>query len=89
MWLKGSGSDIPTGLVYSREGAYRQMDSNPQPPVTQSTGRKGQRNHETYGTFPPLRPYGTRTDNGNWARPMGEDRIFLDPTLVPTQDFKE
>ena len=40
-------------------------------------GRKGQRNHETYGTFPPQDPYWTRTDTGNWARPMGDKHIFL------------
>ena len=50
--------------------------------MTQFTGRKGQRNYETYRTFPPQDPR-TRTDMGNWIRPMGEDHISLDPTLVP------
>ena len=51
--------------------------------MTQFTGRKGQRNYETYGTFPTLRSHWTRTDIGTWTRPMGENHNFLDPTLVP------
>ena len=37
-------------------------------PVIQSMGKEGQRNPETYGTFPPLyQSYWTRSDTGNWA----------------------
>ena len=82
--LRALGSNIPTGLVYCRECTYAQMDVNRGSPVTQFTGRKGQGNYEAFRTFPPLRPYWTRTNVGNRTRPMGEDHIFLDPTLVPT-----
>ena len=29
LWLKGSGEEHPTGLVYSRECIYNQVDMNP------------------------------------------------------------
>ena len=51
--------------------------------VTQSKGREGKRNNKIYGTFPPLKPLLDKADIGNWARPMGENHIFLDLTLEP------
>ena len=35
------------------------------------------------GHFRPKDPNWTRTDTGNWARPVGENHILLDSTLVP------
>ena len=83
--LRDPGSNIPTDLVYYRGCTY----INPWPPVTQFTGWKGQKNYETYGTFPPLRSNWTRTDIGNWARAIGENHIFLDPTLMPPPSLRD
>ena len=41
------------------------------------------------GHFHPQDPYRTRTDIGNWPRPMGENHIFLDPTLVPSPPLRD
>ena len=38
---------------------------------------------------PPLGTYWTRTDIGNWAKPMGEDYMSLDPTLVPPTSLRD
>ena len=34
------------------------------------------------GHFQPQKLYWTRTDIGNWTRPVGENHIFLEPMLV-------
>ena len=98
--LRAPGVTSPEALFYYQKCAFPHMDLNlkPTPQLIemeweeQWLSLREEKDKETIklmGHFHPKDPYWTRTDIGNWARPVGENHIFLDPTLVPPPSLRD